>query len=159
MRLVIDGHNMLGRMPRPDLSNAARDELLLRLQEYVQRHPTHEVMVFFDGRSVSRQRHGALRVRYSAAGRSADESMLDFLDTLSLKQLRETRIITSDGEVARAARQLGCRHEASEAFYQRELERTIEEGERRKSADVGLSARELSEWEEFFRKPRQLRDR
>lgn len=151
-RLLVDGCNFLGRAYGYALGDEkSRDRLLFRLQEYGRAHPAHHITVFFDSQRTSSQVIAGVEQRTSAAGREADDSMIDFVRTLPAADRRRCTLVTDDRELARRARNEGVRVE-SIAWLVSRVERTPlpTSGGR---PETGLSRNELSEWEQFFNQP------
>lgn len=105
MHVLIDGHNLIGKLP--DISLSDRDDemkLLRRIQQYRAR-TGQRVTVFFDGGAVykpgSKQTVGGITIRYAPHGVTAD--------TLIINRLRQERnpkevlVVSSDRAIQRAA--------------------------------------------------------
>ncbi|MCL6650595.1 MAG: NYN domain-containing protein [Chloroflexi bacterium] len=150
-RLVVDGSNFLGTVPGFDLaSGASRDRLITRLQEYARRHPTVHVTVFFDGKKASARVQGGIEVRFSSAVATADQAILAYLHNIPTTEREQTVLVTQDAELAEKARALGVRMEPPRQFRRRIPDPPAP------PADRGLSPAEVAEWEEYFRKGRNL---
>ncbi len=120
MHVLIDGHNLIGKLP--DISLSDRDDetkLLRRIQQYRAR-TGRRVTVFFDSGMVykpgSRRKVGGITIRYAPHGVTAD--------TLIINQLRRERnpkevlVVTSDRAIQRAARLARVEVVSSSAFAQ-----------------------------------------
>jgi predicted RNA-binding protein with PIN domain len=122
--LLIDGYNLLAC--RDGSLNASRLSLEMRrkglldlLAAYVQVRPLR-IRVVFDGtggasRSPQRETYQGLEVVYSAAGATADDAIRQTLR----QRDREWLVVSSDREVAAAARQLGLASVGSADFLAR----------------------------------------
>jgi hypothetical protein len=147
-RIVLDGSNFLGTVPGYDLtSEAARNRLILRLQEYAHAHPAARVTVYFDGRKASAAVRGGIEIRFS--GGPADPFILGYLRAIPVEERHAGLLVTDDAELATAARALGIRIESPRRFHQRIPDPPTT------PPDRGLSSREVAEWEEYFRQPKQ----
>jgi hypothetical protein len=148
--IVVDGSNLLGRLPGFELNSpASREKLELRLQEYAHAHPRARVTLYFDGQQASAARRGGIEIRYSPRSHPADHFILEYLGRLTPEQRRSARLITADRELSDAAHALGVSVETPEQF-QRQIS-----GPPRAPADRGLSKAEVAEWEDYFRRPRE----
>ncbi len=148
MPLLIDGHNLIGRMP--DLSLDDPDDeakLVARLQTYCMRTRKRATVVFDQGlpggpsKSLSRS---GVKVVFAPAGRTADGILRQ-----RIRRARDPRgltVITSDQEIIAAARAKGMQVMRSEEFA-RELV-TVPKATR--EDDVHLSPGEVDEWLRLF---------
>ncbi len=106
MHVLIDGHNLIGKIP--DISLSDRDDeskLLRRIQQYRAR-TGRRVTIFFDNGTIykpgSTQKLGGITIRYAPHGITAD--------TLIITQLRRERnpkevlVVSSDRAIQRAAK-------------------------------------------------------
>jgi YacP-like NYN domain len=144
--LVVDGSNLLGRLPGFELNSpASREKLALRLQEYAHAHPRTRVTLYFDGQQASATQRGGIEIRYSPGTQPADYFIIEYLGRLKPEQRANARLVTADRELGDNARALGVTVEAPEQF-QRQIA-----GPPRAPADRGLSKAEIAEWEEYFR--------
>jgi hypothetical protein len=148
-RIVVDGSNFLGTVPGFDLASAAsREKLILRLQGYAHAHPGTRVTVYFDGRKSSAAVRGGVEVRFSPDTRPADHYIVEYLRGVPVADRGACVLVTGDVELSTAARGLGVRVEAPRHFQRRIADPPA------RPADRGLSAREVAEWEEYFRRPK-----
>jgi hypothetical protein len=150
--LIVDGSNLLGRLPGFALNSpASRDTLALRLQEYAHTHPNTRVTLYFDGEKASTTRRGGIEIRYSPKSQPADYFMLQYLERLPADERTRARLVTADHELADAARLLGVAIETPESVQRQIL------GPPRAPSDRGLTKTEVAEWEEYFRRPPEKR--
>ena len=152
-RLLIDGHNFLGRADGFMLgSDASRDQFVLRLQEYAKKHPSHRVTVFFDGNRNSIEEKAGVEVRFSSGDGSADEAIVNFAYALPEADRKRSQLVTDDRQLADRARNAGVRRQPVSW-----LEELIG---RKKPAPIQprpetVSKESLGEWEQFFSRPPQ----
>jgi hypothetical protein len=148
MPLLIDGHNLIGRLPDLRLEDPDDEaQLVVRLRTYRAR-TGKRVTVFFDqGLPGGRSRElsgGGVEVVFASTGHTADGILRE-----RIRRSRDPRgltVVTSDREVIAAAQARGARVIRSEEFaVQLRAPRTggVEE-------DVHLSAEELAEWLKVF---------
>ena len=106
MHYLIDGHNLIGRMPDIDLEDPDDEvELVLRLRSWSARSRGRQVTVVFDrglpggkdkGLSTSK-----VQVIFASGGKSADSILIKRIQRL--KNPRETTLVTSDSHILRVA--------------------------------------------------------
>jgi predicted RNA-binding protein with PIN domain len=150
MPVLVDGHNLIGRLP--DISLADPDDeaqLVWRLQGYAGRTGKQITVVFDRGMPGGRSENlsaGHVEVVFAPTGRKADRVLRE-----RIRRSRNPRgliVVTSDREVIAAAQARGARVVRAEAFAS-ELE-TSPASEGTGKADVCLSRDELEEWLELF---------
>ncbi len=118
MKVLIDGHNLIGRMPDMELGDPhVEAQLLGRLRRYAAR-TGHRLTVIFDGGLPGGPAHelsgGGVSVIFAPSGRPADP--------LIIKRLRKVRdrqgtlVVSSDGEIVAAAEAQRLRVRRAEDF-------------------------------------------
>jgi predicted RNA-binding protein with PIN domain len=147
--VVVDGSNFLGTTDGYNLAtDASREELITRLQDFVHDHPTFRVITYFDGQKTSVRRAGGVEVRFTAREKPADFFILEGLKALSDEERRHTVLVTADRALGDSARKLGAKVEAPTSFHRRlPAPRRTAVGER------GLNAAEVAAWEDYFKRP------
>jgi hypothetical protein len=150
MPVLIDGHNLIGRLP--DISLADPDDevrLVARLQSYAGR-TGKRVTVVFDrglpgGRSQTLSR-GRVEVIFAPTGRNADRVLME-----RIRRARDPSgltVVTSDRQVIATARDRGARVVRAEAFVgQLEPSPAPEDAGK---PDATLSPEQVDEWLELF---------
>ncbi|HIE37784.1 MAG TPA: hypothetical protein EYH30_11560 [Anaerolineales bacterium] len=118
MPLLIDGHNLIGRMPDLCLDDPDDEaELVRRVRRYCWRRRRRATIVFDAGLPGGPAPHlsgGPVQVIFAPAGSDAD--------TILLRHIRRARdprglvVVSSDGAVRRAARERGARAVPSKDF-------------------------------------------
>jgi len=160
MPILIDGHNLIGRLADLDLNDPDDEaKLVSRLRAYCGRAPKRgrahkrrrahkRVTVVFDRGLPGGRSHalsgGGVEVVFAASGRSADGILRE-----RIRRARDPRgltVVTSDREVIAAAQARGARVMRSEEFAARLSARGAPADEQ----DVHLSAEEVAEWMEIF---------
>lgn len=155
MALIIDGHNLIPRIPGINLSDPDDEEQLIRvLQDYCRlRRKTAEV--FFDrapaGWAGVRQ-HGLVKAHFVREGTTADDAIIAYLKKLG-KRAKNVTLVSSDRQVVAAARAVHAQVMKAEAFAAEWAQLTKEE--------PGLDPREqppseedIRAWEQLFRRKR-----
>ena len=153
--LLIDGHNLVGRLPGLKLSDPDDEaKLVSLLKRYRARHKRAIVVVFDGALAGGRSRDlssAGVEVIFARAGRTADGVIKERLRATRAPQ--HITVVTSDNDVARVAR--ACRAGAVLAAedFAASLLRELEPGEDvTRVRDVALGPDEVAEWEELFRK-------
>ncbi len=145
----MDGSNFLGTVPGFNLAtDAAREELILRLQEFGHHHPSFWIVVYFDGQKTTVRRFGRLEIRFTSGQRPADYHILELLRGLGETERRNALLVTADRELSDAARKLGAKVEAPASFHRR-----LPGAARKSIGERGLSATEVADWEAYFQRP------
>jgi len=150
MPVLIDGHNLIGRVPDIRLADPDDEaQLVSRLQGYAGRSGKRITVVFDRGLPGGRSQAlsgGPVEVVFAPTGRNADGVLIE--------RIRRSRhpgglvVVTSDREVIIAAERAGARVVRSEAFV-RELEPSPASPGGAKE-DVHLSPDEVEAWLELF---------
>jgi predicted RNA-binding protein with PIN domain len=121
MPYLIDGHNLIGRMPGMSLQDPDDEAaLLVRLRAFCSREAT-TATVYFDGAVLSTMKdppRGGVTARYVARPQSADSAIRHRLERIG-REAPNWVVVTSDAAVAEAARRCRARVMSSEAFARR----------------------------------------
>jgi predicted RNA-binding protein with PIN domain len=149
MTILIDGHNLIGKIADLRLDDPDDEaELLIRLQSY-RAHTGKSLTVYFDPgasyQSPARRSKGGIRVRQAGSGRLADD--LITRDIRRHRNPRELTVVTSDHAIQDVARQYGAQVIDSDAFAA-ELSRSSVPTDTQ--ASPPLSEEEVKEWLDIF---------
>ncbi len=159
--LLIDGHNLIPKIPGWSLQNIDDEQQLIGvLQSYVAAHPG-EIEVFFDkappGFSGAR-RYGRILAHFVRQGQTADNAIRVRLNQLG-KGARNATVVSSDRQVQGEAHSHGAQVISSEAFAQ-ELQKihrpagqsTKKPGGKRRdaSSEPFIDPEELEDWLKMF---------
>jgi uncharacterized protein len=155
MPYLIDGHNLIPKIPGLSLE-AIDDErqLLELLQEYCRRQ-RKQVEVFFDNAPPGGMRvrsFGMVLARFIRQGFTADEAIRKRLMQLG-RAARNWSVVSSDHAVQNSARAAQAQVVSSENFARlllQALDDTVEKPQEK--ADAGLNASEVDEWLDLFNK-------
>lgn len=166
MHFLIDGHNLIGKLPDLSLSDPQDEvELILRLRGWVAAARNRQVTVFFDGGGLGGFSHRMsskdIRVIFAPQGKQADDLLIDRLR--GLRNPRSYMLVSSDRRIIDAAviaRIKVLKSEefiAREGFDHREAEKdtavtppSAPEAPPGKELDPRLSESELKEWLDLF---------
>ena len=150
MPILVDGHNLIGRLPDIRLDDEHDEaQLVSRLQAYAGRTGKRVTVVFDRGLpgGVSRELSGGrIKVVFAPTSSSADRVLR--------RRIRNERnppgliVVTSDREVIAAAEERGARVVRSEAFVDELRGATASEGD--KASEVHLGPEEVDAWLELF---------
>lgn len=149
MAILIDGHNLIGKIPGLSLDDPDDEEkLLVRLRAYRARTGKRLVVYFDPGiayQSPARWSQGGISVRQAGTGHRADELMIR--DLGRHQNPRELTVVTSDRAIQSVARQHDARVIDSASFAT-ELRRPRVEDD---APDISpLSEDEVQEWLAIF---------
>lgn len=153
MPTIIDGHNLIPKLPGFSL-RAVDDEIQLieLLQEYCRRARKH-VEVYFDNAPPGQSRaknYGSVTAHFVRQGQTADQAIRNKLSRLGGKA-RNWTVVSSDREVQSAARAARARVMSAEAFAGRITEVLAqEEGRGEMQDERSLNPEELQDWLKLF---------
>lgn len=153
MPLLIDGHNLIGRMPDLRLEDPEDEaELVRRVRRYCWRH-RHQATVVFDGGLCGGLAPGLsggpVEVIFAHPGSSADRVILQHI--ARSRDPQGLLVISSDRAVQKAARQRGARVMSSEDFaVGLTVAQPTEQAPPEKPERVG----DVEEWLRLFRRGR-----
>ena len=152
MPYIIDGHNLIPKIPGLSLRLIDDEEALIRrLQEFCRR-AGKQAEVYFDNAPPGGMRvrnFGRVTAHFVRSGRTADEAIAARLARLG-RAARNWTVVSSDREVQAAARGAQARVIPSDAFA-RLLAETLEtESAPDKEEDIHLDADEIDEWMALF---------
>lgn len=166
MHYLIDGHNLIAKMPDIDLDDPNDEALLvLRLRSWVAGGRKRRATVIFDGGLPGGRSHfhssDRLDVIFASEGRTADALLIRRIR--KAKNPAEFTLVSSDQEVIDAARARRMRHIDSEAFAaslsefrQREVEEAAPEAPD-EAEQPAVSQEEVSEWLALFEAAPEVR--
>jgi predicted RNA-binding protein with PIN domain len=162
MHYLIDGHNLIGRMPDIGLEDPNDEvELVLRLRSWTARSRSRRVTVIFDrglpggkdrGLSTSK-----VHVIFASSGQSADSLLIKRIR--KIKNPREATLVTSDNRIIQAAAERRMPIQRAEDFAPQLNSLSIfaknenqDNGEKGKESSIEgqLSDSELEMWLKLF---------
>jgi predicted RNA-binding protein with PIN domain len=115
---LIDGHNLIPKMPGLSLSEPDDVIRLIEMLQVFSRIRRKKIEVFFDGAPAGQagaRSYGVIRAHFVRSGQTADESIRMRLDQLG-PLARETLVITSDHRVQSEAKAHHAKFLDSELF-------------------------------------------
>ena len=156
MRYLIDGHNLIGKLPDVSLSDPDDEQKLIeRLHVYAQRIRRPVAVVFDPGSSYvppQRSPYGDVKVSFAKRGRSADQMIVNRVRRA--RNPREITVVTSDRALAGRVSAEGATVMRAEEFVRlmqpAEPTREEQEMEAEARAHVHVSSDEVEEWLRVF---------
>ena len=118
MPILIDGHNLIGRMPELSLQDPDDEEKLARLLSSYRARTGKAITVVFDpGEAFAlakRRRLGGVEIVFAPHGSSADRVIARRVQRH--RNPAEWLVVTSDRELAETVGRLGARVQSAEGF-------------------------------------------
>lgn len=149
MAILIDGHNLIGKMPGLRLDDPDDEEkLLIRLRAYRARTGKRLVVYFDPGaayQSPERRSKGGISIRQAGTGQCADDLMIR--DLRRHHNPRELTVVTSDRAIQEVARHHRARV-IDAATFAGELSHSPQKEETREMPP--LPEDEIREWLAIF---------
>jgi hypothetical protein len=151
MPYIIDGHNLIGKLPSIDLADPDDELQLIQLLIEFLKNASKQGTVFFDrGMSAdSRENNfGRLEVRFARPPQTADDAIRRYLQKIK-PVARNFTVVSSDRSILEAARLAGARWMKSEKFASLLSPEEISSAESEKP-EILLSPREIEYWKRQF---------
>lgn len=152
MILIIDGHNLIPKVPGMHLSDMDDESQLVQyIQEYCRRKRARAEL-FFDGAlagSKSAAGGGLVYVHNVRKGLTADRAMIDYLERQG-KTAPNFVLVSSDRRVQAEARGLGCKVLSSDQFSAEMINSLGQVEVYSKEDDKPLNAAEVDKWLDVF---------
>jgi predicted RNA-binding protein with PIN domain len=151
MIVIIDGHNLIAKMPNISLGDANDEAQLIQILRRYRARTGYRIVVVFDAGVAfqlgSKSSKGGLTVQYAPHSVTADALIKKRLRRIA--NPNQTLVVTSDREVQRAARQARTRVITSSEFAQN-LQILQETSVALEEDDAPLSAAEVDDWLTLF---------
>ncbi len=151
--LIIDGHNLIPKIPGLSLEEMDDEERLIKLLQLYARLKRKTVEVFFDGAppgQAGERMAGMVRAYFVPIGQTADEAIRQRLAGLG-RTARNSTVVSSDRQVQANARALHARVRTSEEFTGELLDLRQRQEARAASAPAAvIPPQEISEWLDLF---------
>jgi len=118
MPILIDGHNLIGRLPAISLQDPDDEEKLARLLSSYQARTGKAITVVFDPGGAfalpKRRRLGGVDIVFAPHGSTADRVIARRVQ--KIRNPGEWLVVTSDRELSETVARLGARVQSAEAF-------------------------------------------
>ena len=152
MKFLIDGHNLIARLP--DLSLADPDDeikLIRLLARWRWRHKSPPVTVVFDPGDVAvygghRTQQSGITVQYAPIGSDADAVLKRLIE--ASRQPAQLTVVSSDREIGSVAQRAGARTISAEEFAGELTPPAAPQTDT--SRDKPLSPEEVETWLDIF---------
>jgi hypothetical protein len=152
MPFIIDGHNLIPKIPGLNLSDVDDEMRLVEmLQEYC-RLTRKQAEVFFDNAPPGQPRarnFGSVIARFVRSGQTADQAIRDKLLRLG-GEARNWTVVSSDHQVQAAARAARAAVVPAETFSRQMREILDSSPKISDAADKGLTTEEVDDWMKIF---------
>jgi predicted RNA-binding protein with PIN domain len=152
MPYIIDGHNLIPKVPGLSLEDLDDEQQLVNLLQDFCRVKQKKVEVFFDNApagSSGARTFGCVVARFIRQGRTADQAILEKLRRLE-GDARNWTVVSSDREVRNSARSVRAKSMRVEEFAQELIGLTTDRSQQMQEHDADLSKQEVDEWLELF---------
>lgn len=152
MRYLVDGHNLIPKLPGGSLRILDDEERLILLLQDFCRVERSSLEVYFDGAPAGysgARSYGVIRAHFVQKGMTADQAILSRLRTLGASAKNWT-VVTSDRQVIVGAKELHAQVATSEQFAQMMLDAQFKVAELHKNSDKPVSKKDIEEGLSWF---------
>jgi len=154
MNYIIDGHNLIGKLPGLSLSMPDDEQRLVELLVRFSRRGRQRVEVYFDGAPPGQSgevNYGRVKAHFVLHSSTADQAIRTRLGVLG-RASRNWAVVTSDRSVQAAAHAAHAQVLASEDFARRLLASLgVGSPDAGEPLDQPLSEDEVREWLQVFK--------
>ncbi len=153
MPYIIDGHNLIPKIPGLSLDSIEDETNLIEMLQEFCRRRRKQVEVYFDNAPPGQLRirkYGVVTARFTRAGQTADQAIRSRLNNMG-RSARNWTVVSSDREVQSSAKAAKAQIMLSEDFAQL-LTQTISEslGGDAEPGEATLSPEDLDDWLNLF---------
>jgi predicted RNA-binding protein with PIN domain len=152
MPYLIDGHNLIPKIPGIHLSGMDDEQQLIEVLQAYCRKRRKQVEVFFDGAPASRAgtfKYGVVKAHFVRQGKTADRAIQERLLNLG-SAARNWIVVSSDHAVQASARTSHAAVQTSDHFAREIAAAEMPTPDSGQSDDRHLSPEELEEWLTLF---------
>lgn len=153
MKYLIDGHNLIPKIPGLSLKALDKEERLIALLQVYSRVTRHPVEVFFDGAPPTQagdRSIGNILAHFVRVGYIADNAIRDQLAKLG-PRAREAVVVSSDHQVQTEARNHRAQVLSSEKFAVYLMDAQAKLASAPNSPEDTMSDKEVQDWLDLFR--------
>lgn len=151
-KLIIDGHNLVPKIPGLNLKDADDEVRLIEVVQEYCRLARRQAELFFDGSpepSVNKRKSGLVHVHFIKLGYSADDAIIQFVRNLGSDKDNYT-VVSSDHRIQNAALAAGCKVMGSDAFSRLMSTTFSSETAVQQKREKPPSSGEVDEWLDLF---------
>ncbi len=152
MPYIIDGHNLIPKIPGMSLQDIDDEIQLVNLLQEFCRIRRKQVEVYFDNAppgSPGARNFGRVVARFVRQGRTADQAIQMKLKRLG-GEARNWTVVSSDGEVQANARTARAKILTAEVFAQQVFEALGDTADSYLEPESDLSPEEVEDWMQIF---------
>lgn len=152
MPYIIDGHNLIPKIPGMSLQDIDDEIQLVNLLQEFCRIRRKQVEVYFDNAppgSPGARNYGRVVARFVRQGRTADQAIQMKLKRLG-GEARNWTVVSSDGEVQANARAVRAKILTAEVFAQQLFEALGDTADSYLEPESDLSPEEVEDWMQIF---------
>ena len=152
MPYIIDGHNLIPKIPGMSLQDIDDEIQLVNLLQEFCRIRRKQVEVYFDNAppgSPGARNYGRVVARFVRQGRTADQAIQMKLKRLG-GEARNWTVVSSDGEVQANARAVRAKILTAEVFAQQVFEALGDTADSYLEPESDLSPEEVEDWMQIF---------
>jgi uncharacterized protein len=157
MPYLIDGHNLIPKIPGLALSDVDDEDRLVEILQEFCRRQRKQVEVYFDNAQPGSPRghnFGLVTARYVRQETTADNAIRGRLTRLG-REARNWIVVSSDLAVQSSARAVQAHFVSSEAFASLLLQTLAKaDKDQGENSEISLKPDELDEWMDLFGKPK-----
>jgi predicted RNA-binding protein with PIN domain len=157
MPYLIDGHNLIPKIPGLTLSDVDDEDRLVEILQEFCRRQRKQVEVYFDNAQPGSPRgrnFGLVTARYVRQETTADNAIRGRLTRLG-REARNWIVVSSDLAVQSSARAVQAHFVSSEAFASLLLQSLAQaDKDQGENSEISLKPGELDEWMDLFGKPK-----
>jgi len=149
---IIDGHNLIPKIPGMSLQDLDDEIQLVNLLQEFCRIRRKQVEVYFDNAppgSPGARNYGRVVARFIRQGRTADQAIQMKLKRLG-GEARNWTVVSSDGEVQANARAARAKILTAEVFAQQLFEALVDTADSYLEPESDLSPEEVEDWMQIF---------
>lgn len=160
MIYLVDGHNLIPKVPGFSLKSMDDEMQLVELLQIFARVKRKKVEIYFDNAAIGKagtRKIGMVTAHFIRQGSSADQAIRQRLGK-SIKENHDYRVVTSDQAVQHAARQNHADFQSSESFVKEILDGLNQSNLVSKSVDKKVDEEEVNEWLEVFTQSKSNND-
>jgi hypothetical protein len=153
MYYLIDGHNLIPKLPGWSLESIDDELRLVKLLQEYCRRSRNPVEVYFDNAPPGQagpHKYGTVKAHFIRRGRTADDAIRFRLGKLG-RSARNWTVVSSDQQVQADARAAHARAVPSEQFARELLAVLASAEEAGKTGEAGPSPEEVAAWMDLFK--------